>query len=181
MRRNITRHLLKVSFLVLLPAVLGASPSQDDGLRALLHQARAAVDDAVRSVAPLLSGQELHAWDGTTSVAEHELRQRLTVAGDHLTTLLDRSVAMLALVEEEATAEARLPLMDDLAILKRHVLDSRALVAPALERHAAHLSHAGGCMHGNDPLLRFVELVQDIRATLGVVEGTLDLYGMNDQ
>lgn len=166
----------------LVVAILSWVPAnaQQDSLRGPLEQLKAKADSTIQLLLPVLGGQDLSTWDGRTSLSpaqvqgiEEEVAEVLVRMQVPLEMLAARAALRL---EPHVLA----PVTDDINIITRDLVRSLERLHAAAEVHTGQVAHPGGCDHANYPMRQAVELVRDVRATLALIEGTLDLYGITD-
>jgi hypothetical protein len=140
----------------------------------------AQADSTLRMLAPLLEGQDLATWNGKTHMSPAEVGAIEAGVEEHL----DRMQAPLAVLSERAMERLEphvlAPVADDIAIVERDLASALERLHVATVTHAQHVAHPGGCDHDNFPMRQAVEYIRDARATLGVIEGTLQLFGITD-
>jgi hypothetical protein len=88
--------------------------------------------------------------------------------------------AFSTLAEATLAPPSLAPVLDDAGIAARDLDLAIAQLPIAAHAHEAETLHAIACKHDNVPMRKAVELVRDISATLALISGTLELFGISD-
>lgn len=167
---------LGVVLCLALGVLVSTAQAQEPELENSLEHLRAQVDGSLEQLRPILEGQALSTWNGHSSLAPSQVNTILADVGMVLVDLQVPLEAFSALAAAGLEADVLAPVSDDIAIAARNLDRAIAQLPLAAQAHQAHALHAGGCEHDDPPLLLAVELVRDISATLGLIDGTLRFY-----
>jgi hypothetical protein len=125
-----------------------------------------------------LEGKDLATWDGRTGMPPGQVDAIFVEVRGILGEMRGPLGNFSELVSNELGAQVAVPVLDDLGIASRDLERALDQLPLAAQAHADHLLHTGGCKHNNDPMRIAVELVRDVSATLSLVEGTFQLFGV---
>jgi hypothetical protein len=154
--------------------------AQETGLRSDLRDLRAQVDSSLELLRPILGGEPLASWNGSSELPPSQVNATLEEVVGRLEELRTPLLSFAEMAEARLTPESAAPVLDDIGIATRDLDLAIAQLPLAAHAHEGQMSSSAGCKHDNVALLRAVELVRDISATLLLIDGTFESFGITD-
>jgi hypothetical protein len=139
------------------------------------------VDGCLNLLRPILGGQPLAAWNGLSDLSPTQVEAIMSEVGSRLEAMREPLSTFSDLASTQLRSEVAEPVLDDISIATRDLGSALIQLPIAVQAHQDHALHTGGCKHDNVPLLAAVELVRDLSATLSVIDGTFQLFGISER
>jgi len=154
--------------------------AQETSLESALEHLRSKVDSGLVLLLPILGGEPLHTWNGTSGLSPSQVSAILYQVAEVLEELKEPLAAFGGIASSQLEPHVLTPVLDDTNIAMRDVERAIALFPHAVGEHEAHAAQTTGCKHDNMSLLNAVELVRDISVTLQVIDETFEFFGISD-